>query len=98
RAYPAVEDFINLAVTQLTAGQIQESIATLETLQREYPNDYRIEMNLAFAYEAKGDMAQASQYGSSALRRWKQTPELDREPENSEAIQNLLELQNKLGF
>lgn len=98
RAYPAVEDFINLAVTQLTAGQIQESIATLETLQREYPDDYRIEMNLAFAYEAKGDMAQASQYGSSALRRWKQTPELDREPENSEAIQNLLELQNKLGF
>lgn len=98
QAYPAVEDSINLAVAQLTAGQIAESIATLEALQRDYPDDYRIEMNLAFAYEAKGDQAQASQYGSSALRHWRQTPELDREPESSEAIQNLLELQNQLGF
>lgn len=96
--YPSEEDVINLGVAQLTANEISESIRTLESLQQEYPNDYRIEMNLAFAYERKGDSSQASRYGSSALRHWRETSTTDREPESSENIQNLLELQKRLGF
>lgn len=97
-AYPSVEDRINLGVVQLTAGQTGESIRTLESLLHQDPDDYRVEMNLAFAYDAQGDTATAARYGSSALRHWQQTPDTDRAPESSDEIQNLLALQSKLNF
>lgn len=97
-AYATVEDRINLGVVQLTAGQTGESIRTLESLLQQAPDDYRIEMNLAFAYDVQGEEETAAGYGSRALRHWQQTPETDRAPETSDEIQNLLALQRKLNF
>lgn len=97
-SYATLEDRINLAVVQLSAGQTADSIRTLEELLRENPEDYRIEMNLAFACEAAGDEAGAARYGSSALRHWQQTPATDRADENSDEIQNLMALQRRLNF
>lgn len=97
-AYPAVNDFINLAIAQLSAGQTDESIRTLQNLEQEHPDDYRIEMNLAFAFYEQGDTAQAAAYGSRALRHWREAPATDRAQESDDAIQNLLGLQQELGF
>lgn len=97
-SYATTEDRINLAVVQLSAGQTAAGIYTLEALLRENPDDYRIEMNLAFAYDTVGDETGAARYGSSALRHWQQTPATDRLAESSDEIQNLLALQRRLNF
>lgn len=95
--YAPLEDRINLAVVQLSCGEVEESIRTLKQLQREAPDDYRVEMNLAFAYDAKGDRSNASVCCNRAWRLWKETPITDRESEDSQAVQNLKELQRQLG-
>lgn len=97
-AYPTREDRINLAVVQLSCGQAGAAIQTLTDLATQWPQDYVVEMNLAFAYDAQQDTEQAAIHGSRALRLWRDTAATDREPETSEAIQNLLELQRRLNF
>lgn len=96
--YPALNDSINLAVAQLSAGQAQACVQTLQALEQDNPDDYRIEMNLAFAYDELGDKDRAASYGSQALRHWREDQAVDREPESSDAIQNLLGLQQELQF
>lgn len=94
--YAPLEDRLNLAVVQLSCGQIADSIRTLNQLRREAPDDYRVEMNLAFAYDANGDTSSAAASCSRAWRLWKQTPATDRESEDSPAMQNLRQLQRQL--
>lgn len=97
-SYASREDRINLAVVQLSLGQADQCILTLQALNAESPDDYAVEMNLAFAYDQKGDSSNAAMHGSRALRLWREAPATDREPESSEGIQSLLELQRRLNF
>lgn len=94
--YASVEDQINLGIAQLSAQDADGCIQTLNRLRRQYPEDYRIELNLAFAYDAKGDAASAAACASRALRLWNETEPADRDQNGSEAIENLKELQKRL--
>lgn len=96
--YPAIEDRINLAVVELSLGDTDTAIQQLTALLQERPEDYRIEANLAFAYDAAGDSQKAAASGSHALRLWRETPATDGDSADSDLIQNLLELQKRLGF
>lgn len=95
--YAALEDYLNLAIVQRMNGDQEASIHTLLGLEQKGMTDYRISMNLAFAYDAAGKAQDAASCCSRALRLWKETPETERESENSDAIQNLKTLQSKLG-
>lgn len=96
--YAALEDTLNLAIVQRLSGDNDDSIFTLLSLQQQGVKDYRVSMNLAFAYDAKGDVQNAGGWVGQALRMWRETAETDRESESSEEMQALKALQKKLGL
>lgn len=94
RSYASKNDFLNLAICKRILGDYDESIRILVKLD-EQEHDYRIYMHLAFAYDKKGDVNKTESNMKKAINVYKQTAVGDREPESSDNMQNLYELQKK---
>lgn len=97
-AYATLEDRLNLGIVQLSLEDTASCISTLLELEQEYPDDYRIEMYLAFAYYRCEDLVNASTYCGSAWRHWNNATELERQSADEREIENLRELWQKLNF
>lgn len=95
-AYATRTDWLNYASVQRMAGQTREAIHTLETLLLDYPGDYRVLMQLAFAWDELGQKTQAQQYCAEAVSAWSNDISPDKLTDDSEEIQNLLALEEKL--
>ena len=94
KSYATLNDNLNLAICYRALKEYENSINLLKKLEREN-RDYRISMNLAFAYEKMGDAVNASKYTNEGLMMYQNTPEEQREPKGSDNIQRLEELRRK---
>ena len=68
----------------------------LEALLSDYPNDCLTLIQLAFACDALGNKADAEGYCEQALAAWRADVSPDKLAEDSEEIQNLLALSERV--
>lgn len=64
--YPTRNDVVNLAVILRMEGEYGQSLEILKELEKEYPQDGIVRMQLAFGYEAQGDAVNAGAYTRQA--------------------------------
>lgn len=96
--YASRNDSLNLATVQRMLGRPHEAVTVLERVLKDFPGDYRVLMNLAFACDDCGDYGKASTYCTQALDAWRKDLSADKDLENSTNIQNLKALAEKLGL
>ena len=94
--YALKTDWLNYAAVQQLNGRNNEAVKTLNRLLEEYPNDYLVLMNLAFAYDSLGDAARAKKACNDAISAWKADVSPEKLPSDSEEIQDLMTLWEKL--
>ena len=94
KSYSSLNDSINLAICYRALEKYEKSIRILKNLEGEN-TDYRISMNLAFAYDKNGEIDRAGNYVKKAITQYHNTPENERESEGSDNIQSLLALSRK---
>lgn len=98
RPSPAFEDRLGLAVAHYVLGQNEDCIRQLLACAQEGEKDYRIDLYLAFSYDAAGDEVSAASRCSSALRKIQELPAAQREMAGEEEEEALKKLQRKLGL
>lgn len=94
--YPSKNDRISYATTLRLNGRDAEARRVLETLLSDYPNDCLTLIQLAFACDALGNKADAGSYCEQALAAWRADVSPDKLAEDSEEIQNLLALSERV--
>lgn len=97
-AIPSRMDRLNYAIVLRAAGYLDQALEVLRLANREYPNDYRIVMYLAFVSYDLGDDGNAIQYGRTALSAWRADLSEDRLRSDSEELTRLWNLADRLGF
>ena len=95
KPYPLKVDRINQAAVQRMMGNGDQAIRILTALMSEGGEDYRVLMQLAFAYEQTGRTLKASEYSGRALAAWKDDQSENRLSESDSNIQNLIALYAK---
>lgn len=90
-------DWINYATALQLCGKNDEAIRVLTEQLKDYPNDYRILMNLAYIYDAIDDISNARWYCDKAMDAWKSDTAPDKLAEDSDDIQNMFALRQSLG-
>lgn len=88
--YPAKADRLNYAVVLRIAGRHSAAREYLEGMLKDYPEDYRVLMQLAFCCDELSSTGCAEDYCLLAVAAWKNDLSPEREEENSENIHNLL--------
>ena len=66
RPFARVDDYINRVMIMQYLERYDDSLHVLKTLESKWPDDYRIPMYMAFAYEGKGEAGNASNYARKA--------------------------------
>ena len=97
-AIPNRMDRLNYAIVLRAARYLDQALEILRLADREYPNDYRILMYLAFVSYDLGDEGNAVQYGQKSLSAWKMDLSEDRLRSDSEEMIRLRNLADRLGF
>lgn len=95
--YASRNDMLNLATIHRMMGRSHEAVSVLEGMLAEYSGDYRVLMNLAFAWDDCGDYGKAAAYCRQALQAWRSDLSSSKEAESSANIQILKALATKLG-
>lgn len=98
RPSPAFEDRLGLAVAHYVLGQNEDCIRQLLACAQEGEKDYRIDLYLAFSYDAAGDKVSAASKCSSALRKIQELSSAQKEMVGEEDEEALKGLQRKLGL
>ena len=96
--YASSNDRLNYATVLRMDGQRDKAIQVLENAAVYDPNNYRILMDLCFIYHEAGNTTKATDYCGRALRAWRSDTSPGKLSENSEQIQNLLELARRYGI
>ena len=96
--YASVEDRLNYASALNLGGETSAAIRVLENALIYYPENDRILINLCFAYHTLQNSTKASDYCSRAIMAWEANTASDRLSEQSDTIQNLLELGRRYGI
>ena len=97
QAYPEKTDRYNQAIVLRLLGRTEQATENLRDLLTDYPNDYRILMQLAFTRYDAGDPASARVYCGKALESWAQDFSAEKEAADSENILALKRLRDYLG-
>ena len=97
-AYPSKTDWINYSIVLRLRREYDEAARMLLRQIDVYPDDYRILMQLAFVYNEKGDLSGARTYCADAIEAWRNDRTSDRERSDSENIQALNSLAQRLGI
>lgn len=97
KAYPEKTDRYNQAVVLRYLGRADQASEKLKGLLRDYPGEYHILMQLAFARYEAGDVAEAGKYCKDALAAWSQDISAEKEAADSENIAALKRLRDYLG-
>lgn len=98
RSSATLDDKLSYAVVCRMLGQNEDGIRMLQDCARQAPQDYRVAMNLAFAYMDMGNTAEAAANCSKALRQIAELPEAKRQAVEEEALEELYQIQRKLGI
>lgn len=96
--YVSLEDRLNYAVVLSMAEDYYTTITVLKNGLEEYPENYRLLMNLCFTYHRLDDPTQTSLYCAAAINAWKKDTSPDKHSEASDEIQDLLELGRRYGI
>ena len=94
--YPSKNDRISYATTLRLNGKSAEAKRVLEALLHDYPNDCLTLIQLAFVCDECGNAADARDYCELALAAWRADVSPDKLSEDSEEIQNLLALSERV--
>ena len=86
-----VDDQISRVSVMQYLGRYDESLRILQPLLVSYPEDYRIPMYMAFAYDAKSERGSAARYAKDALALYEASP--NRNSADNEAIEYLKQLE-----
>ncbi len=87
---------MNLAIVYRMLGRYSESVNALRKCLEEAPEDYRINMYLAFDYYESGDSTNASYYMNKAVSLYEKLPETERQSADPEAVSALYVLKRKI--
>lgn len=79
RPQALMDDVISLVVAKQFLGRYEESLRILSPLLESSPDEYRVPMYMAFAYDAMDDRYNASRYAEMALDIYESLP-YDRRP------------------
>lgn len=95
--YATVEDWTNCAVIYRMQGQPRYAAELLMALPERFPEDYRISMGIAFAWNEAGEIQKSLHWCRQALQQWEDCRASYKEPRSSNNIQNLLALAQMYG-
>lgn len=98
RSGASFEDKLGYAVVCRMLGRNEEGVRMLQDCGRQAPQDYRVAMNLAFAYMDMGNTAEAATNCSKALRQIAELPEAKRQAVEQDALEELYQIQRNLGI
>lgn len=87
--YAARADRLNYAILLRMDNQSNAALTQLYALETEYPSDYRILTQLAYAAHENGNDDEARRYCDKALDAWSRDTSPDREDAQSDNIQQL---------
>ncbi len=95
--YASRADRLNYAIVLRMAGQPVRGLQVLEQMLPEYPNDYRVLAQLAFACFEANLPEKARDYCQRALTAWSSDLSAEREDAESQTVSDLRALKDRLG-
>lgn len=96
--YVSSQDMLNYSVVLRMSNQDRDALSLLQTALENDPSNYRLMAHICFIQYELGDITQAQSWCDRAIRAWKADTSSGRLSENSEDIQNLLELGRRFGI
>lgn len=96
--YVSSTDMINYSVILRMTNQERESLTVLQRALEYDPYNYRVMAHICFVQYELGETSQAQTWCDKAIRAWRADNSSNKLSENSEEIQNLLELARRFGI
>jgi len=94
--FSILNDSLNLSVIYMALEDYGFAISLLEELSATEKNEYRVFMNLAFAYNGNHNYGKAYENCATAIRLYEAAPSKEKEPSSSDSIQSLYALERSM--
>ena len=94
--YASFENRMNLAIVYRMQGRYSESLTTLQSCAEEKPDDYQVNMYMAFDYYESGDASNAGYYTNKAISIYDKLSDTEKQNTDPEAVEALRVLQRRL--